>query len=46
MGGAAVPESFKQKVRDDLLVVVKSDDVLQAAQTQVGQLLRLTMEIT
>ena len=35
--GAVVPDSFKQKAWDGPLVAVKSDDVLQAAQTQVGR---------
>ena len=35
--GAVVPDSFKQKAWDGPLVTVKSDDVLQASQTQVGR---------
>jgi hypothetical protein len=35
--GAVVPDAFKQMVWDNPLVAVNSDDVLQAAQTQVGR---------
>jgi hypothetical protein len=35
--GAVVPDSFKQEAWDGPLVAVKSDDMLQAAQTQVGR---------
>jgi hypothetical protein len=37
MSGAVVPDSLKGKAWDGPLVAVKSDDVLQAAQTHIGR---------